>query len=72
MRGGRHVPEDRLRAAQIGALLVVPLSLILFSLGTGYLNGSIGFLTTLLALLLNGIGVCIPLPFILSHLPILS
>ncbi|KAF9239076.1 major facilitator superfamily domain-containing protein [Melanogaster broomeanus] len=55
-REGVWVPEDRLRAAFLGNLLV-PLSVTLAGLATTYIDGPIGLTINLVCLFTNGIGV---------------
>lgn len=54
---GQWVPEDRLRAALSGALLLAPLSILASGLLTQYVPGRLGLGLNLLCLLINGIGV---------------
>ncbi|KAJ7158686.1 MFS general substrate transporter [Mycena filopes] len=56
-RGGRWVPEDRLRASLIGASTLVPLSVLLSGLTITYLDGPVGIALTLCLLFCNGLGV---------------
>ncbi|KAJ7030400.1 MFS general substrate transporter [Mycena alexandri] len=56
-RGGRWVPEDRLRASLIGASTLVPLSVLLSGLTMTYLDGPLGIALTLCLLFCNGLGV---------------
>ncbi|KAI0261741.1 major facilitator superfamily domain-containing protein [Gloeopeniophorella convolvens] len=55
-RGGRWVPEDRLRAAQTGALVLVPLSVLLSGVFTHYVDGTTGLVLNMICLFLNGLG----------------
>lgn len=55
-RKGIRVPEDRLRAALVGGLLV-PLSVCLSGLITMYIAGPSGLVLNLLCFFMNGIGV---------------
>jgi hypothetical protein len=56
-RKGVWYPEDRLRAAWIGGLFMVPLSVGVSGLLTTYVGGRIGLLLNLLCLYMNGMGV---------------
>jgi hypothetical protein len=49
-RGGVWVPEDRLRAALLGASTLVPLSVLLSGLTITYLDGPLGIALTLCCL----------------------
>ena len=55
-RGGKWYPEDRLRAAIPGALVIAPLSVLLSGLFITYVPGRLGVILNLLCLFLNGIG----------------
>ncbi|KAG2756972.1 MFS general substrate transporter [Suillus brevipes Sb2] len=55
-RKGIRVPEDRLRAALVGGLLV-PLSVCLSGLITMYIAGPLGLVLNLLCFFMNGIGM---------------
>lgn len=44
-RGGEWVPEDRLRVTLIGALVYVPLSILLSGIATEYVEGTAGIST---------------------------
>lgn len=66
-RKGIRVPEDRLRAALVGGLLV-PLSVCLSGLITMYIAGPSGLVLNLLCFFMNGIGVsCKLVHDFLSH-----
>lgn len=54
---GFWYPEDRLRASLIGALILVPLSVLGSGLLTQYVGGPIGLTLNLLCLFINGLGV---------------
>ncbi|KAJ8588628.1 MFS general substrate transporter [Rhizopogon salebrosus TDB-379] len=56
-RKGVWYPEDRLRAAWIGGLFMVPLSVGVSGLLTTYVGGRIGLLLNLLCLYTTGMGV---------------
>ena len=56
-RGGVWYPEDRLRATLPGALIVVPLSVLISGLLTEYVPGTLGLVLNLVCLFINGIGV---------------
>ena len=56
-RGGKWVPEDRLRATLLGICLLVPLSILLSGIITTYVSGKIGIVLNLICLFMNGIGV---------------
>lgn len=59
-RGGKWYPEDRLRAAIPGALVITPLSVLLSGLFITYVPGKLGVTLNLLCLFLNGIGESLP------------
>ncbi|KAF8519615.1 MFS general substrate transporter [Hysterangium stoloniferum] len=56
-RNGQWFPEDRLRGATYSALILIPMSLLLFALTNVYVPGSKGLALTLACLFLNGAGV---------------
>ncbi|KAJ7097115.1 MFS general substrate transporter [Mycena belliarum] len=56
-RGGVWVPEDRLRGAQIGAVLLVPLAMLTSGVATTYIPGPAGLALNLLCFFVNGVGV---------------
>ncbi|CAA7262068.1 unnamed protein product [Cyclocybe aegerita] len=56
-RGGVWYPEDRLRATILGALFLVPLSVLFSGLLTEYIHGRVGLMLNLICLFMNGIGV---------------
>jgi hypothetical protein len=56
-RGGKWYPEDRLRAAIPGALVIAPLSVLLSGLFVTYVPGKLGIALNLLCMFLNGFGV---------------
>ncbi|TFK35473.1 major facilitator superfamily domain-containing protein [Crucibulum laeve] len=60
-RGGVWYPEDRLRATLSGALIFVPLSVLISGLLTEYVPGRVGLTLNLVCLFMNGIGVDIVL-----------
>jgi len=56
-RNGRWVPEDRLRAALPGALVLLPLSVMLSGVFTHYVAGTTGLMLNMGCLFVSGIGV---------------
>ncbi|GLB35683.1 putative sugar (and other) transporter [Lyophyllum shimeji] len=56
-RGGVWYPEDRLRAALGGALLLVPFSVLCSGLVTQFVPGKVGLVLSLICLFCNGVGV---------------
>ncbi|KAK0186140.1 MFS general substrate transporter [Armillaria mellea] len=50
-------PEERLRAALIGTLIPVPLSVLLSGLITRYIDGTLGLVLNLVCFFVNGVGV---------------
>jgi len=56
-RNGRLVPEDRLRAALPGALVLLPLSVLLSGVFTRYVAGTTGLVLNMVCLFVSGIGV---------------
>ncbi|KAA1475901.1 MFS general substrate transporter [Dentipellis sp. KUC8613] len=56
-RGGVWVPEDRLRGTMVGALVFVPMSVLLCGIITHYVDGRAGVVLNLICLFFNGIGV---------------
>ncbi|KAF8888354.1 major facilitator superfamily domain-containing protein [Infundibulicybe gibba] len=60
-RGGVWYPEDRLRATLIGAMFLVPLSVLFSGLLSQFVGGKIGLILNLFCLFANGIGVDIVL-----------
>jgi len=60
-RGGVWYPEDRLRAALPGALILVPLSVLFSGLLTEYVPGTLGLVLNLVCLFMNGLGINIAL-----------
>ncbi|KAF8804007.1 MFS general substrate transporter [Phlegmacium glaucopus] len=60
-RGGEWYPEDRLRATLPGALILVPLSVLISGLLTEYVPGTLGLVLNLICLFINGVGVDIVL-----------
>ena len=61
-RGGKWVPEDRLRATLSGALVLVPVSILVSGLVTEYVRGWPGITLNLVCLFFNGVGVRLQLP----------
>jgi hypothetical protein len=62
-RNGRLVPEDRLRAALPGALVLLPLSVLLSGVFTHYVAGTTGLVLNMVCLFVSGIGVCATVVF---------
>lgn len=58
-RGGVWLPEDRLRGTQLGAALLVPLSVLFSGIITTFVPGRAGLVLNLLCLFVNGLGVCV-------------
>ncbi|KJA19693.1 hypothetical protein HYPSUDRAFT_44074 [Hypholoma sublateritium FD-334 SS-4] len=56
-RGGEWYPEDRLRATYLGALFLVPMTILGSGIITHYVDGKIGLILNLICIFLNGIGV---------------
>ncbi|KAJ7908793.1 MFS general substrate transporter [Mycena leptocephala] len=56
-RGGVWVAEDRLRAAQIGAMTLVPLSFFASGVITTFVGGRVGLVLNLVCFFFNGVGV---------------
>jgi hypothetical protein len=56
-RNGRLVPEDRLRAALPGALILLPLSVLLSGVFTHYVPGTLGLVLNMVCIFVSGIGV---------------
>ncbi len=56
-RGGKWVPEDRLRAALWGAGFFTPVSVLLAGITIKYVPGTPGIILNLIWLFMNGIGV---------------
>jgi len=56
-RNGRWVPEDRLRAALPGALVLLPLSVLLSGVFTHYVPGTTGLMLNMMCLFISGLGV---------------
>lgn len=57
-RGGVWYPEDRLRAALLPILVVIPGSILVLGLADRYIDGTPGLVITLMCLFANGMGVC--------------
>jgi len=66
-RGGRWVPEDRLRAALPGALILLPLSVLLSEVFTHYVAGTTGLMLNMGCLFVSGIGADIVLTPIAAY-----
>ena len=56
-RGNVWYPEDRLRAALPGALIFVPLTVLISGLLTEYVPGTLGLVLNFVCLFANGRGV---------------
>lgn len=54
---GQWVPEDRLRATLFGALVLVPLSVLISGLATQFIPGALGVAINVACLFANGIAV---------------
>ena len=65
-RKGAWYPEDRLRASLLPLALIVPLPVIAFGFINTFVDGSLGLLSSLLCLFINGVGVSI-IPYILME-----
>jgi len=61
-------PEDRLRAALPGALIFVPLSVLISGLLTEYVRGTLGLVLNFVCLFANGLGVDIVLSPTVAYL----
>jgi hypothetical protein len=55
-RAGKWVPEDRLRAALIGAIWFIPPAVALFGIANAYIDGTPGLVVCLFCLFINGMG----------------
>jgi len=56
-RGGVWYPEDRLRAALLPFLVIIPVPLVLFGLVNRFVDGMPGLIISLACLFVNGVGV---------------
>lgn len=56
-RDGKWVPEDRLRVTLYGALILLPLDLLVFGLTVRFVPGKVGLVVCLVCLFVNGAGV---------------
>jgi hypothetical protein len=56
-RGGKWIPEDRLRATLFGAVFLVPISVLCSGVITHYVGGNFGLGLNLVCLFFNGLGV---------------
>jgi hypothetical protein len=56
-RNGCLVPEDRLRAALPGALIFLPVPVLLSGVFTHYVSGTLGLVLNMLCFFVSGIGV---------------
>lgn len=56
-RNGCLVPEDRLRAALPGALIFLPIPVLLSGVFTHYVSGMLGLVLNMLCFFVSGIGV---------------
>ncbi|KZT37231.1 MFS general substrate transporter [Sistotremastrum suecicum HHB10207 ss-3] len=59
LRGGKWVPEDRLRATWHGSLYIVPLATMALGLVIQFVDGMWGIWMSMLLLLVHGIGMCL-------------
>ncbi|KAJ3565070.1 hypothetical protein NP233_g7879 [Leucocoprinus birnbaumii] len=66
-RNGVWYPEDRLRASFVGALVLVPLSVLGCGLITQYIEGRLGLMLNLISLFLNGVGTTTVLSPIVAY-----
>jgi hypothetical protein len=57
-RGGVWYPEDRLRTAIRGALLLVPLTMIASGVLVELVSSRVGLMLNLICLFINGFSVC--------------
>ncbi|KAJ7131059.1 MFS general substrate transporter [Mycena epipterygia] len=57
LRDGIWVPEDRLRGAQLGAISLVPLSILASGFITTFVPGRLGLVLNLICFFVNGVGV---------------
>ncbi|KAH7913869.1 MFS general substrate transporter [Hygrophoropsis aurantiaca] len=55
-RGGKSVPEDRIRGTEFGSFFLVPASLLLAGVASQYIDGPFGIILNLVALFMNGLG----------------
>jgi len=67
-RNGCLVPEDRLRAALPGALILLPLSVLLSGVFTHYVPGTLGLALNMGCIFVSGIGVRTALPLKMEKL----
>jgi hypothetical protein len=56
-RNGCLVPEDRLRAALPGALIFLPIPVLMSGVFTHYVSGTLGLVLNMLCFFISGIGV---------------
>ncbi|KAG5633584.1 hypothetical protein H0H81_006685 [Sphagnurus paluster] len=63
LRGGVWYPEDRLRPVMFPAAVLVPLTMIASGLLTEFVPGPLGLVLNLVCLFLNGMGVCVTVPY---------
>jgi len=66
-RNGHWVPEDRLRAALPGALLLLPLSVLLSGVFTHYVPGTTGLVLNMMCLFISGLGADVVLTPIAAY-----
>jgi hypothetical protein len=52
------LPEDRLIVAFVGAILLVPVPILVFGLASNFLEGKVGIIVTVVCLFIGGAGVC--------------
>ncbi|KAJ2936163.1 hypothetical protein H1R20_g935, partial [Candolleomyces eurysporus] len=57
LKRGSWYPEDRLRAALLPALTLVPLSALASGILTAYVDGPVGLIGNLVCLFINGLGI---------------
>ena len=58
-RGGKWVPEDRLRACLPGAMVFVPVSMVGLALALRLVDGTPGLILCLVCFFINGLGASI-------------
>ncbi|KZS89819.1 MFS general substrate transporter, partial [Sistotremastrum niveocremeum HHB9708] len=59
LRGGKWIPEDRLRATWHGALFFVPLSTLGMGLAIRFIDGTAGIVINMILILIHGVGMCL-------------
>ncbi|KAH7927893.1 MFS general substrate transporter [Leucogyrophana mollusca] len=55
-RGGKSIPEDRIRGTEFGSFFLVPASVLLAGAASQYVDGPLGIVLNLVALFMNGVG----------------